>query len=138
MRKNNGLPITLRSTGAGNVVVQLDATGGDRFSFSMPIAVGVDPPRAPAASLGQNVPNPFNPVTRIPFALQSRTRVRLDIHDVRGARLATLIDDDLAAGTHDVQWSGRDDRGRPVASGVYFYTLTAGGETHSRKMMLLK
>jgi flagellar hook assembly protein FlgD len=65
-------------------------------------------------------------------------RARLRVFDVSGRRVATLLDRDLAAGRHSAFWSGRDDEGRPVASGVYLYRVEAPGFTQTRKMALLK
>jgi M6 family metalloprotease-like protein len=88
--------------------------------------------------LRQNVPNPFNPDTRIAFSLPSRMHVVLAVHDVAGRRVITLIDGSRPAGINDVLWNGRDSRGSRVASGVYFYRLEAGGRSFTRKMLLLK
>ncbi len=91
-----------------------------------------------ALSLGQNYPNPFNPTTRIPFALETTGRVVVRVFDIRGAHVATVLDQSMEAGRHSVEWSGRDENGGPVASGLYFYQLTSGTRTLSRKMMLVK
>lgn len=88
--------------------------------------------------LKQNYPNPFNPSTRIAFAVDRAERVTLTVYDIRGRRVATLLDGPMAAGRHRVTWNGRDAAGRPVAGGVYVYRLTAGTEMRTRKMVLLK
>jgi hypothetical protein len=88
--------------------------------------------------LGQNVPNPFNPATAISFGLPAEGHVILSIYDIRGARVRTLVDGPLPAGYKAVAWNGADDAGNRVSSGVYFYRLNAGGETITRKMLLLK
>jgi len=64
--------------------------------------------------------------------------VRLTVHDAAGRRVSTLLDTDLAAGRHAVAWSGRDDRGRIVATGTYLYSLQTAAGTESKKMVLLK
>jgi hypothetical protein len=64
--------------------------------------------------------------------------VRLDVYDLRGAHVATLVDGVHAGGNGSVTWNGRDASGRPVASGVYFYRLSAGDTRLVRKMVLLK
>jgi hypothetical protein len=83
-------------------------------------------------------PNPFNPSTTIHFNLPARTRARLKIYDIAGRVVCTLVDSDLEAGIHHVSWSGRDDDGRQVASGVYFSRLAAGKETATGKMLLIR
>jgi hypothetical protein len=88
--------------------------------------------------LQQNTPNPFNPTTTIGFTLPRETDVRIDVYDVRGALVATLFDGRHPGGEGRVTWSGLDDRGHPVASGVYLYRLAANGETSTRKMVLVK
>ena len=65
-------------------------------------------------------------------------RARLTVHDVAGRRIATLLDGPVDAGERRVEWTGRDDAGRHVASGIYFYKLEADGMVLSRRMALLK
>jgi flagellar hook assembly protein FlgD len=89
-------------------------------------------------SLGQNVPNPFNPTTRIGFTLPEASHVNIRIFDVHGRLVATLLDRALPAGAGDVLWNGRDERGAAVSSGVYFYRLSASGRQITKKMVLLK
>ena len=85
--------------------------------------------------LEQSFPNPFNSSTVIPFALPADGDVRLEVYDVVGQRVRTLVAGSLAAGLHQVAWDGRDDLGQAVAGGVYLYRLeflpTAGGEPHA-------
>jgi hypothetical protein len=88
--------------------------------------------------LEQNYPNPFNPTTHIRFSMPAPGPFRLTVHDAAGRRVRTLRDGVAPAGWHDARWDGRDDAGRRVASGVYFYRLEAPGGTQARKMLLLK
>ena len=89
--------------------------------------------------LEQNYPNPFNPQTTIAFSLKQRARVRVDVFDVDGALVKSLVDETRAAGSYtDVRWDGTNDVNQPVASGVYFYRLVAGEFAQTRKMVLLK
>jgi hypothetical protein len=89
--------------------------------------------------LEQNYPNPFNPQTTIAFSLKQRGRVRVDVYDVAGALVKSLLDETRAAGSYtDVRWDGTNDVNQPVASGVYFYRLVAGEFAQTRKMVLLK
>jgi hypothetical protein len=89
-------------------------------------------------SLGQNHPNPFNPVTHIPFVIDEAGHVALGVYDISGRLVRNLIDRPMRAGNHAEEWNGRDANGNAVASGVYFYRLTAGGRTLMRKAVLLK
>jgi hypothetical protein len=84
-------------------------------------------------SLAQNYPNPFNPVTTIKYSLASRESVELDVIDLLGRAVAKLVSGMQSAGDHEVEWSGN-----AVASGVYFYRLTAGSYRETKKMILLK
>lgn len=106
------------------------------FRIMLPTPVGDTP--ATATRLAQNIPNPFNPSTTIRFSLASRERATVVVYDAGGRRVRTLVDEPRAAGDQDVRWDGRDSSGRPVASGVYFYRLTAGAVVESKKMVLLK
>jgi len=89
-------------------------------------------------ALNQNYPNPFNPSTEISFILPKNARVMLEVLDVLGRRIRTLIDEPKRAGEHTFTWDGNNSRGYPVASGMYFYRLTTDHHTLARKMLLLK
>jgi flagellar hook assembly protein FlgD len=97
-------------------------------------------PGTPAAfALLQNYPNPFNPSTTIGFSVSQSGPVLLDIYDLTGRHVRTLLSGGVAAGHHDVRWDGRDERGSSVGSGVYFYRLKSGANSvASRKMLLMK
>ena len=90
-----------------------------------------------ALHLFQNQPNPFSPETRIEFDLPHSGHVELKVYAVSGRLVRTLVDGRRAAGPHSVKWNGRDEAGRKVSSGVYFYNLSADGISESRKMILL-
>jgi len=83
-------------------------------------------------------PNPFNPMTTIMFDLPRDSRVSLRIYDVAGRLVRTLVDENLAAASHTVQWDGTDSSGRRQASGVYYYRLVTDEKTAVRKMTLVK
>lgn len=89
-------------------------------------------------SLSQNYPNPFNPSTAIEFALPRPGLVMLDVYDIIGRRVRTLVSEAITAGTKRVIWDGRDAAGATVASGVYFYRIIADEFIETRKMLLLK
>ncbi len=89
--------------------------------------------------LAQNYPNPFNPQTTIAFSLKQRGRVRIDVFNVAGERVATLLDEKRAAGSyHDVRWDGTNDARQAVASGVYFCRLVTDRFSQTRKLVLVQ
>lgn len=83
-------------------------------------------------------PNPFNPETAIRFSLPRRAHARLLIFNVAGVRVRALAEGDYGPGPHLVRWDGRDDRGRDLSSGAYFYRLEADGASDARKLILLR
>jgi len=96
-------------------------------------------PRAAAAVLRQNTPNPFNPRTLIGFELSAPGRARLDVFDMGGRVVRTLVDGQwLPAGAHAVSWDGRDGAGRQVAAGAYVYRLSGDRESVSQRMLLVR
>ena len=88
--------------------------------------------------LCQNFPNPFNPETAIPFSLKKDSKVTVKIFNVLGQEMITLLDRDLGAGKHVIQWNGTDKNGVYVSSGVYFYRVESNGNKAVRKMMLMR
>ena len=88
--------------------------------------------------LNQNYPNPFNPSTNISFALPSAEFVRIQIFDVLGSLVTTLVNRDLPAGNYKIAWNGADQNGTSVTTGVYLYKLEAGSFTETKKMLLMK
>ncbi|MBW6514551.1 MAG: T9SS type A sorting domain-containing protein [Candidatus Syntrophosphaera sp.] len=92
----------------------------------------------PELALGQNYPNPFNPSTTISYQLPASGQVRLDIYNVRGQLVRTLVDAEQNAGSHSVVWNGTDKAGQNVASGIYFYRLSSPGKTLGKRMLLMK
>jgi len=114
-------------------VDSLTFTVSDRGAFARGIAVVTVSNRPVSYELHQNYPNPFNPTTNIAFVLPSQGLVRLDVFDILGRRVATLLNEVRSAGTHEVPFSG--DR---LSTGVYLYSLQASGVTITRKLILLK
>jgi len=89
-------------------------------------------------ALSQNYPNPFNPTTKIEFTLAKSGFVTLQICDVLGRKVRTLVSEELSSGYKSVMWDGKNDDGDEVASGVYFYQLKVGDFSEPKKMLLLK
>jgi len=108
--------------------------------------VNTDPPPPPKLSadmptefnLGDAHPNPFNPETEISFSLPERSQASLVIYNILGEKVKILVDQSMEAGVHTVHWNGKDQAGNPVASGIYFYKLTAGDLFLAKKMVLTK
>ena len=89
--------------------------------------------------LSQNYPNPFNPETNISFYVEKSTdKTSLEIYNLKGQLVKTLVNEHLAPGKHQIVWKGKDKFGKSISSGVYFYKLQNGNESKTRKMILLK
>ncbi|NNE09941.1 MAG: hypothetical protein HKN20_15380, partial [Gemmatimonadetes bacterium] len=88
--------------------------------------------------LHQNVPNPFNPLTKITFDLPEGGRAHLAIYNAAGQQIKTLVNGHLPAGAHSFEWRGKDSRGKDMPSGTYFYSLSAEGRDETRRMVLIR
>lgn len=88
--------------------------------------------------LAQNYPNPFNPTTTINFTLAKKSTVKLIVYNTLGAKIAEIINEDLTAGEHQAVWNGLNADGQKVASGLYYYKLSADDYSAVRKMLLVK
>ena len=88
--------------------------------------------------LADAMPNPFNPRTTIQYGLTDRSAVRLDIFDVSGRLVRTLVDEEKPAGTYQVHWNGNDSSGRAAAAGVYYCRLEAGDRVEMKKLVMVK
>jgi hypothetical protein len=89
-------------------------------------------------SLTQNYPNPFNPSTVIGFSVPRKEEVRVDVFDILGRHVRTIVSDEIEPGTYRVRWDGLDQQGIQAISGVYFYKFTSGSFEATRKMILLR
>jgi hypothetical protein len=89
-------------------------------------------------ALDQNYPNPFNPSTTIRFSLPTEQNVRLEVYDMTGSLVKTLLNEALRAGNKEVVWDGTNAAGGKVASGMYMYRLSAGNFVSAKKMILVK
>jgi hypothetical protein len=114
-------------------------------SLTAPVSIGGEEGKGGALPhtyrLGQNFPNPFNPVTSIqytvPGAEGEKAQVRLAVFDLRGRLVRSLVEGLVEAGPHAIVWDGRDEEGEKVASGTYLYRLTTGDLVETRKMIAL-
>ena len=111
-----------------------DASG----HFALPVASLGGSGVPTGFALGQNYPNPFNPSTVIPYHVPAAGSVRLEVFNVLGQRIATLVDEERPAGVHTAVWDATDAAGWSVGAGVYFYRLSSTGQpTLTRRMVLL-
>jgi hypothetical protein len=85
-----------------------------------------------------NYPNPFNPETKIKFALKETGDVSIKIYNIKGALVRALVDGEMNAAYHEIIWDGKDNTGKQVGSGVYFYKMKAEKYTATKKMILMK
>jgi hypothetical protein len=119
----------------------LDATAhmSDVIAWLLDVPTDVESPSPRRNTLSQNIPNPFNPTTSIRYAVRERGRVQIRVYNVAGQLVTTLVDGEASPGVeHVVEWDGHNDAGQRVASGVYFYRMTAPGFVKTKKMVLLK
>ncbi len=125
------------------VIAGIDPAGNTYVSEHIrydDVATGVSSNEPAGVELGEPIvrPNPFNPNTTISFELARSAAVRLDIFNIAGQRVTTLIDRPLAAGHHQVEWNATDSSRQALSSGVYFYRLVAEDITWTGKMLLLR
>ena len=120
--------------------VSATTTAFSTWSLASVTPTGIETPDfAPSSyALEQNFPNPFNPETTIRYTLREKGPVRLVIYNIMGQTVRTLVDGVQPAGRYRVFWDGKNVSGRPVASGVYLYRLSAGAFSESKQMLLLK
>ena len=114
----------------------LAATTDRSGHFALPLAslAGVLPEEF---ELGANYPNPFNPSTMIPYQLPAAMHVRLEVFNLLGQRVATLVDGEQPAGFHTASWDATDAAGQAVGAGVYLYRLSSDGVQATRSMLLI-
>jgi hypothetical protein len=89
-------------------------------------------------ALHQNYPNPFNPVTTIRFDVPQESHIRMDIYNILGQRVRTLVNSDMQAGYHTIRWNGTNDMGKPLSSGMYIYRIHSSEFTSVKKLVLMK
>jgi hypothetical protein len=120
-------------------VTALDHAGNESDPTGAGIVTGDEIPELPESFvLYQNTPNPFNPATTIRFDLPEATHVRLSVYNVKGELVATLMNRHMNEGRKEVGWMARDNGGRSVSSGIYFYRLVAGDFVQTKKMVLIR
>ena len=122
-----------------NVTAVYEGDWESGFSNDAEVTVDVgETPLPLVTELNGNYPNPFNPETAINFAIKEAGKVRIDIFNIKGQYVKTLVNEHLEAAYHSIVWDGKDDSGVNVSSGVYFYKMDAAKYTSTKKMILMK
>ncbi|RKX19403.1 MAG: hypothetical protein DRP35_07765 [Candidatus Zixiibacteriota bacterium] len=121
-------------------ITQALLSTSDAFAVSVE---GFGKPLPQTFALKQNYPNPFNPITTIEFSLGvgdegAIKKVNLDIYNILGRHVISLVDDNLLPGHYSIEWDATDNSGRKTATGIYLYRLKVGSELQTKKMLLLK
>lgn len=141
-RKSTGASYALNGTlGQSHPVGEISGTASDLYAgfWTRTAVVTTGSGETPLAfRLSQNYPNPFNPVTTIDYTISEKSIVDLTIYDVAGRRVRTLLGERQLPGGYSIVWDGRNDSGMPVATGVYFYRLSAGRNRSVKKMVILR
>ncbi len=122
-----------KSGGIHNPKYIITALKGAMASIGIPVSVKYEETIPSKYVVYQNYPNPFNPTTNIKFALPKSGHVKLTIYDALGREVETMINNELAAGTHNIEWTAKN-----MASGIYLYRIEAGNFVKVNKMLLVK
>ena len=138
----DSIDLRLYSTSEGQelyVETTLDGSTYGDTPLTSGTAVVLSSPATPMAyELMQNYPNPFNPSTSIVFSLPETGHISLNIYDISGRLVSTLVDGTLDNGVHNVMWNGTDMNGELVSAGVYIYALESADMVMTKKMILMK
>jgi len=120
-----------------NVVINIGETTTQHFVLS-PLSESDNTIVPPETKLKGNYPNPFNPETTIAFSLATAGKVEVEIYNIKGSKVKTLVNEHRSVGNHQVIWDGKDDNDRNVGSGIYFYQMRANAFVTTKKMILMK
>jgi len=124
--------LTINSDDPDNPVIEIAVT-----AVVLPIS-NEDNLSAIVTALKGNYPNPFSPETTILYSVKGEFKVTIEVYNILGQKVKTLVSDKVKSGNHSIKWNGKDEAGRSVGSGIYFYRMTAGKYRATAKMMLMK
>jgi hypothetical protein len=110
----------------------------DALALVAPPQPGETPRATPTARMAAAQPNPLNPATSIRYTLETGGHVDITVYDITGRRVRTLVSGAVGVGEHETSWNGRDEQGRPVASGIYLYQLRSGDVVETRRMTVVR
>ena len=154
LNPGNSEDFTVRLHGLDNVLeldttitANIKITSNDPLHnpFLVPVTINLSPsgieeewPLPTTFEISSNYPNPFNPVTNIKFQLPQVSDVKLVVYNMLGQKIRTLVDGNKDIGYYNIQWDGKNENGRQVATGIYIYKFEAGNFIKSQKMILMK
>lgn len=134
-----GSPIVADLEGDGVPELLVTSYDGKLHCFSgQPVAVSEQTSSPFQFKLQQNYPNPFNSHTQIEFTLPEKENVKIEIYNIQGQRVRTLVNQQMSAGGHQIAWDGLDAQKHPVSSGLYIYRLQCGERIAIKKMLLIQ
>lgn len=140
----SALTYTDENVANGEYLYSVTAVYDEGESDPVDVLVTVDFSNAPSTditlvtALESVYPNPFNPSTTIKFATSESGHVTIDVYNVKGQRVTTLVDERMDQGNHSIIWNGQDASGKDVTSGIYFSKMRSGKYTATKKMILMK
>ncbi|MFN0159210.1 MAG: choice-of-anchor B family protein [Bacteroidota bacterium] len=134
----NGFQVRFKSKGTPMVFVYQDDWFIDDVMLSLPASADESQTTPIGFVLYPNYPNPFNPMTTIEFEMPRESWIRISIFNTLGQEIQTLVNEVKTAGRHTVRWNGENNKGGGVASGTYFCRFESGGNSFTRKMLLLR
>lgn len=108
------------------------------YSTNVPVSNRNENPNTPVFKLKQNYPNPFNPSTNIDFRIDTPGGVEIEIYNSAGEHIKTLVDEYMVPGNYSRSWNGKNSSGDIAASGAYYYRITSGRNSSTKKMILLR
>jgi len=124
----------------GDLVINNNAGDDVLIPVSLTVVGNIAEENLPVlhTALDNNYPNPFNPTTNIAYSIKDAAKVTLEVYNVKGQLVKTLVNDYRETGHYNVTWNGKDNSSKPAASGVYFYKMKAGSYQQTKKMILMK
>jgi len=135
---------TCEADGYNTVTIDTDVTTGELTYLEFQLIETTEANDIPTlrTTLHNNYPNPFNPVTNIAYSIKDPGKITLEVYNIKGQLVKTLVNEIQETGTHSVTWSGTDNSNKSVSSGVYFYKMVSdsniGRYTSTKKMILMK
>jgi len=139
VNRANGETVNLKTESSVTWTVQSEATALSLIAGTEAFVKAEQERLLPEElTLWPNYPNPFSRTTTIEYTIPKDANVQLQVYDILGRRVATLVDERQASGLHTVQWNGTGGSGQPLASGIYFGRIIVDGQTATRKMTLVR